>query len=548
MKIALAQIDPVIGDFEGNLKKIDKSIAEAKALGSGLVIFPEMAITGYPPKDLLEKPDFIQANLGSLERLIRNTKGIGVICGYVDINPETEGNLLYNAAMFFEDGVILQRVQKRLLPTYDVFDERRYFEPGKTCLPVVYKRTSIGITICEDIWNDKDFFVRRLYPLDPVECLIAQGAEIIINISASPYHLDKRETKWAILSGVARKYKVPVLHANQVGGNDSLLFDGLSAVFDSRGFMAACAGDFEEDLISYDTETGLGDFHAISQSTEASVLKALTVGLKDYALKCGFDKAVIGLSGGIDSSLTAYLAAVALGKENVLGVAMPSPYTSRESTEDACRLAKNLGINFKTIPVRNLLESYLAELTPILAIHRGEITEQNIQARIRGNILMAISNKLGHLVLSTGNKSELAVGYCTLYGDMTGGLAAISDVPKTMVYQLARYINREKEIIPQRVLTKAPSAELKPGQLDQDDLPPYEILDQILKEYLESNKGWKEIVDMGFDSGLVKDIISRINRNEYKRQQAPLGLRITTRAFGYGRRYPLAHRYEIGKS
>jgi NAD+ synthetase len=474
--------------------------------------------------------------------------GIGVICGFVDENQDEEGNSLYNSAVLFDGGKILYQAHKRLLPDYDVFDERRYFEPGTAWSSFSYKGATIGLTICEDIWNDSDFFPRafsrRLYPVDPVAGMIKEGADVIINISASPFYAGKRELRWDILRSMSKKYQVPLLYVNQVGGNDSVLFDGVSTAFDSKGQIRARALDFEEDMVLFDTETQEGDLHPVSGTGVASVLKALIMGTRDYVQKCGFSQAVVGLSGGIDSALTACIAVEALGKENVVGVFMPSQYTSQENHEDTRQLARNLGIELTHVPISNIFERFLQDLPPTFKGVATEVTGQNIQARIRGTLLMAFCNKLGALLLATGNKSELAVGYCTLYGDMSGGLAVISDVPKAMVYELARFINENQEIIPLRILQKPPSAELKPGQVDQDDLPPYELLDEISKAYIEENKGWGEILAMGFDPVVVKDTISRIDGNEYKRHQAPPGLKVTTKSFGYGRRYPIAQRYE----
>jgi NAD+ synthase (glutamine-hydrolysing) len=547
MKIALAQINPTIGDFEQNTEKMMGFIDKAKGLCCDLVVFSELVICGYPPRDLLERRDFVTESLSYLRRLVDSVTGIGVICGFVDENLHEGGNLLYNSAVLFDGGEILHQSHKRLLPDYDVFDERRYFEPGMEWSPFSYKGATIGLTICEDIWNDSDFFPRvfsrRLYPVDPVAGMIKEGADIIINISASPFYAGKKELRWDMLGSMAKKYRVPLLYVNQVGGNDSVLFDGASTAFDSRGQLAARAQDFEEDMVLFDTEAQKGDLHPVTGTQVESVLKALIMGTRDYMRKCGFGKAVVGLSGGIDSALTACIAVRALGKEHVMAVFMPSQYTSQANFEDTTLLAQNLGIELTRVPISGLLEKFLQDLPPIFKDVATEVTGQNIQARIRGTLLMAFCNKLGALLLSTGNKSELAVGYCTLYGDMSGGLAVISDVPKAMVYELARLINRDQEIIPPRILEKPPSAELKPDQVDQDDLPPYELLDGISKAYIEENKGFNEIVAMGFDPAVVKETIGRIDRSEYKRHQAPPGLKVTTKSFGYGRRYPIAQRY-----
>ena len=543
MKIALAQINPIIGDFTHNTGKIIAAAEKAIGLSCDLIVFSELIISGYPPRDLLEKKDFIDANLIHLQTLVKSIKGIGVICGVVSKNPNKKGNPLYNSAVLFDNGKILHQAHKRLLPAYDVFDERRYFEPGKECLPFLYKGCQIGLTICEDIWNDKDVFSRRLYLVDPVEKMVNEGVNLLINISASPFHVGKRKFKWDLFGSMAKKYKLPLLYSNQVGGNDSVLFDGISLAFDAQGKVAARARDFREDIIVFDTQTQKGDLHPVSETDTESILNGLIMGTRDYVRKCGFSRAVVGLSGGIDSALTAYIAVQALGKENVILIFMPSQYTLKENFEDTKNLAKNLDTKLFNVPIEGVFEKFLQGLSPLFKGVATEVTGQNIQARTRGTILMAISNKLGCLLLSTGNKSELAVGYCTLYGDMNGGLAVISDVPKTMVYRIARFINRDKEVIPERIIQKPPSAELKPDQLDQDDLPPYEILDDILKLYIEDNKTAKEIIEMGLEPSIVRDIISRVHQNEYKRHQSPPGLNVTTKSFGCGRRLPIAQRY-----
>jgi len=548
MKIALAQINPIIGDFNHNSNRIIHFAQKASKLSCDLVVFSELAITGYPPRDLLERKDFVYANRACLNRLVDVIRGIGVICGFVDRNPAGKGKPLYNSAVLFEDGKILHKVHKRLLPAYDIFDESRYFEPGPESSLYAYKGHKIGLTICEDAWNDKDIFQDSIYPADPVAQFIQAGADLVINVSASPFYLGHKEFRWQMFKSMARKYKVPFVFANQAGGNDSILFDGLSTAFTKDGEMAARAADFEEDLVVFDskrTQAAPDNLHTISNTDTESILKALVTGTRDYVTKCGFSKAIVGLSGGIDSALTACIAVKALGKENVSAVFMPSNYTSEENFEDTANLSENLGISLAKIPIDSIFKDFLRFISPDFKESEPGVTEQNIQARIRGTILMALSNKHGALVLSTGNKSELAVGYCTLYGDMNGGLAVISDVPKTTVYDLSRFINQEKESIPQRIIDKAPSAELKPDQLDQDDLPPYEILDPILKGYIEDFKGISELVQMGFDQNAVEDVISRVDRNEYKRHQAAPGLKVTSKAFGYGRRYPLAQRYTI---
>jgi NAD+ synthase (glutamine-hydrolysing) len=548
MKIAIAQINPVIGDFSHNCHRMIDFTEKARARSCDLIVFSELVIPGYPPRDLLEKPDFIQSNLEALQYVMDRVHNIGVICGFVEINPADEGNPLFNAAALFEDGQILHKVRKRLLPTYDVFDERRYFEPGGESRVFAYKGRNIGLTICEDAWNDRDIFQKRMYPIDPVALLVQAGADLIINLSASVYHAGKSDFRAHMLGSIAGKYAVPLIYANQVGGNDSILFDGASMAFDACGTIIAQAADFEEDLVAVDLNIpGSGEIHPISESLTASVFKALATGTRDYVNKCGFSRTVVGLSGGIDSALTLAIAGMALGRENVMAVFMPSPYTSGDNYEDTAELCRRLGIELTTIPINGIFREFTDVLSPAFKTDDPGIAEQNVQARIRGTLLMAISNMNGSLVLSTGNKSELAVGYCTLYGDMNGGLAVISDVPKTLVYELARYVNAQSPVIPERILEKAPSAELKPDQTDQDDLPPYEVLDAILKASIEDIKPFEEIVAMGFDPALVRDVLSRIDRNEYKRNQAAPGLKVTSKAFGYGRRYPLAKRLEIVK-
>jgi NAD+ synthase (glutamine-hydrolysing) len=543
MKIALAQINPIIGGFSHNVERIRQCADQAIAQSCDLIIFSELVISGYPPQDLVEKKDFVDANIAALGRMLDTIRGIGVICGLVDHNPADEGKRVCNSAVLFEDGHIRHQVQKRLLPTYDVFDESRYFEPGRECHSFFYKGMKIGLTICEDLWNDKDIFKRRIYHFDPVDAMVKDGAELIVNISASPFHTGKIGFRKNMHSTIAKKYGVPLVYVNQVGGNDSLLFDGLSAVFDRQGRMVARARDFEEDLIVYDTASDSTVIREVAASETEAVFKALAMGTRDYVTKCGFSKAVIGLSGGIDSALTAAIAVRALGSDNVMTVFMPSAYTSGDNFEDTRRLARNLGVGLETIPIDDIFRKFLKDLAPASDNREPGIAEQNIQARIRGTILMAISNARGCLLLSTGNKSELAVGYCTLYGDMSGGLAVISDVPKTMVYDLAHFINRDHIIIPARIISKAPSAELKPDQRDDDDLPPYALLDPILKGYIEDDLSISELVDMGFDRQLVSEIVAKVNRNEYKRYQAAPGLKVTSKAFGYGRRYPIAQGY-----
>lgn len=546
LKIALAQINPTIGDFKSNCEKIISHAATAKSRDCDLVIFPELCVSGYPPRDLLERDDFINENLSWLSHLVNSIDGIGVICGTVDKNRSNKGKPLLNTAVLFENGDILHKATKRLLPTYDIFDETRYFEPGTGCRAVSYKNKRLGITVCEDIWNHEDMYTMRSYAVFPVSEMIEDNADLIINISASPFSIGKNRYKNEMLSNVAKKYGVPLVYVNQVGGNDSVLFDGISTVFSEKGEIVSCARDFDEDLVMYSDTGEDTDIHDVSVSDTASVHKALIRGTRDYVLKCGFSKAVIGLSGGIDSALTACIAVDALGKANVSAVFMPSDYTSRDNFEDTKALSDNLGIELTIIPIHGIFEAHLKSIFSVssassLTADPG-VTEQNIQARIRGTILMAISNKTNSLLLTTGNKSELAVGYCTLYGDMNGGLAVISDVPKTMVWDISRFVNRKKEIIPERIISKKPSAELKPFQTDQDDLPPYDIMDRILAGYIEERKSPEALAGEGYDLTVIKDIIRRVDLNEYKRRQAAPGLRVTSKAFGEGRRYPIARK------
>jgi NAD+ synthase/NAD+ synthase (glutamine-hydrolysing) len=543
MKIALAQLNPVIGDFDYQCQRIKAFTEKAKTRGCELVVFPEMAICGYPPKDLLEQKSFVEANRHAVEHLVNTISGIGVLTGYVAANPDPSGKPLLNAAVLFEDGRVLHQVYKQLLPTYDVFDERRHFEPGRSGLPYQYKGHRLGMTICEDVWNDKDVFETRIYDVDPIDHLVKNGMDLLINIAASPFHVGKVDFRDHMLSTIAAKHRLPVIFVNQVGGNDQLLFDGASAAFGADGQILARGRDFVDDLIVFDTQSGKGELHDLAADKQESVYKALVMGTHDYVTKCGFKKTVIGLSGGIDSALTACVAVEALGSENVSTVFMPSVYTSQDNYEDTRQLAQNLGVDYTIIPIDEIFQQFLACLVPDADRMDPGLTEQNIQARIRGTLLMGISNRDGCLVLSTGNKSELAVGYCTLYGDMNGGLAVISDVPKTMVYDLCRMINRKKEIIPQRIIDKPPSAELKPDQTDQDDLPPYEVIDPILEGYVEKSQSAQTLIDEGFDPAVVAEVIRRVDQNEYKRHQAAPGLKVTPKAFGEGRRYPLAKRF-----
>lgn len=539
MKIAIAQINPTVGDIEGNLKKMLMEISRAEDLSSDIIIFSELSLIGYPPRDLLYNPDIVKKIKEVLrDKVTPASQNIGVILGV----PSYEEGKIYNSALFFYEGKLLARQDKTLLPNYDVFDEVRYFKPARSTHPVVFNGKRLGITICEDIWNDKDYWDRRLYDVDPIEDLISQGIDIIINISASPYHYSKRSLRIDMLSYIAKKYKKIVVYVNQVGGNDELIFDGSSLVIDEGGCVIWEGKNFEEDFYVIDTEdisTGKESNHL--KEDISFVHKALTSGINDYLAKTGFSRALVALSGGIDSSVVACLAVSALGAENVLGVGMPSRYSSKESLIDAEILAKNLDIEFRVIPIEKVFSTFLESLNPG-GYPVMDIAEENLQARIRGNIIMFISNRKGYLVLSTGNKSELAMGYCTLYGDMSGGLSVIGDVPKTMVYELARFINSEEEIIPNRILLKPPSAELRPDQKDEDSLPPYSILDPIIKAYVEDNLSVDSMVSMGFDRNLVIDVVRRIDSAEYKRRQSAPILKVTTKAFGTGRRMPIVWR------
>lgn len=540
MKLALCQTNPIIGDFAYNLSLIVEGCDRAKASGCSLAVFPELSLIGYPPKDLLEKPSLIQENLSRLEELACRVEGIYLLCGYVDRNPRGTGKPLINAVALIGEGMVLKRGGKRLLPAYDVFDETRYFEPAEESLHFELQGLRFGVTVCEDIWNVGDFEGVPRYAFDPVSELAALDINVLLNLSSSPFTLNKRAVRQKILKTLSAEYRIPVLYCNQTGGNDDLLFDGSSMVVDARGRLVLVGKEFEPDLLVWDSEKDYPEWNEQLPSEEESILKGLVMGTRDYVTKCGFRSALVGLSGGIDSSLVAVVAQRALGPENVTAVSMPSPFTSRMSREDARTLVANLKLRFMEIPITEIYDSCNRALADAFRGLSQDITEENIQARIRGTLLMALSNKFKALLLSTGNKSEIATGYCTLYGDMNGGLAVISDLPKTLCYRLARYINREQEIIPERVLTRAPSAELKPDQTDQDTLPPYDILDPIIDLAVVKNLGFKDIVALGHDPDVVGDVLRRIEINEYKRRQAPPGLKITTKAFGYGRRYPIA--------
>jgi NAD+ synthetase len=542
MKVALAQINTTVGDLAGNESKIVAAYQRGAQAGADLVIFPELATTGYPPRDLLLKTNFINQNLALLERLALATGSAGLLVGYVGKNETRPGRQATNSAALVQHGKIVATRAKTLLPTYDVFDEDRYFEPATDNAPVEFLGQKIGLTICEDAWNDEDFWRDRRYPRNPIAELAAAGARIIFNLSASPWHLGKNQTRHGMLASLAAKVKCPLLYCNLVGGNDELVFDGSSLAFNAAGQLAAQGEMFAEDFLLVDTQAAKA-IEPRRLVDEEKLYKALVLGLRDYLHKCGFTSAVLGLSGGIDSALTAVLAVEALGRENVHGISLPSQFSSPGSLEDARRVAKNLGIRHDVISIQPMFEAVKERLQSAFAGRAEDTTEENIQARLRGVTLMALSNKFGSLLLTTGNKSELAVGYCTLYGDMCGGLAVISDVPKTMVYRLANWINREREIIPAASITKAPSAELRPNQTDQDSLPSYETLDAILEAYIVQLRSAPEIIKSGFDAATVKKVIRLIDFNEYKRRQAAPGLKVTSKAFGVGRRIPIAQRY-----
>ena len=565
MRIALAQINPTVGDIPANTAKIIDNIGRARAGGATLVVFPELSIVGYPPKDLLLKPAFVNDNLAALDTIAAAcTGGITAIVGYVDRNEAPVGRPLHNAVAVCADGVVTSRHLKTLLPTYDVFDESRYFEPGDRSdrnQIVGVAGVKVGISICEDLWNDERLISRRLYHQNPIADLDAAGAQIMVNSSASPFVLDKHEFRLKLCAEQARRFDNPFVYVNQVGGNDELVFDGNSFVVDSCGKLIAHAKGFEEDLLIVDVPEGLcatgvppvrPEVTASNPQARAtdvglhSVHNALVLGLRDYARKCGFKSVVLGLSGGIDSALVCAIAAAALGPDKVCGVAMPSRYSTDHSVNDARDLATNLGINdFHVIPIKDVHDAYEHLLTPHFNGRAPDITEENLQARVRGAVLMAFSNKFNHLLLTTGNKSEVAVGYCTLYGDMCGGLAVISDVPKTMVWDLSRWINANagRMLIPTNSIDKAPSAELRPGQVDQDSLPPYPILDGIIERYVEDEKSAQEIIADGFDTAIVRKVLKLIDRSEFKRRQAAPGLKVTSRAFGFGRPMPIAQNY-----
>lgn len=552
MRIALAQINNTVGDLDANASKILEFAKRAEQAGANVVAFPELALTGYPPRDLVEKQSFVDRTADALQKLACDSANLDValIVGYVARSPETAAIHAQNAAAVVEKGRVIFQQIKMLLPTYDVFDEARYFEPAVFQDVCTLHGTRLAIAICEDAWNDKQFWERRRYSRDPIEELVEKGADLIISINASPWNIGKRRLRKEIFHAAAKRFGLPLVYVHMVGGNDQLVFDGSSFAMNADGEVAAQARSFAEDMVVFDSSNGLGDQHATDPALDDAAFDALVLGTRDYIRKCGFRSVLVGLSGGIDSALVAAIAVQAIGRENVTGIGMPGPYSSEHSLTDARALAGSLGIRFEVVSIQNGYEAMDQTLRPLFDGYRPDTTEENIQSRLRGMILMSLSNKFGSLVLTTGNKSEIAVGYCTLYGDMCGGLAVISDVPKTMVYRLARVANRRWQKsggtgpIPENTFTKPPSAELRPGQKDTDSLPEYEILDAILAGYIERYESVAEIAaNLQIDEDLVRDIVRKVDRNEYKRQQAAPGLRITPKAFGVGRRFPIAHRF-----
>jgi NAD+ synthetase len=547
VKIALAQINPTVGDFTGNLEKIVAASRRAAHLGARLTVFSELAICGYPPADFLEKPSFLARCRSAVDELAAATAELStaVLAGVALPAQGQSGKPAVNAAVLLDGGRLLLEQHKRLLPFYDVFDEQRYFDPTKPQMVVELDGVRLAITICEDAWNDKNFWPRRLYTVDPMEELMRQHPAVHINLSSSPFWHGKREIRREMLAAIARRDGVPVLMCNQVGGNDSLIFDGTSLALDARGELIAQAASFKEDLVVVDPFEASA-LPAPERNDTAAAYRALVVGTRDYIRKCGFSKALVGLSGGIDSALVAAIAKDALGAENVLGIGMPSPYSSTGSIDDSRRLAANLGIRYQVIGISGLFEEFTQALEPLFSGSTPDTTEENIQSRIRGTLLMALSNKFSALVLTTGNKSEMAVGYCTLYGDMVGALAVIGDLVKTRVYAVCRWLNRDHEVIPCAILEKPPSAELRPDQKDTDSLPPYEVLDPILEAYVERYETPEHIAHAnGFPLELVQQVVRLVERSEYKRQQAAPVLKVTVKSFGMGRRFPIAVKVQV---
>ena len=541
MKVGIAQINGVVGDFPGNAKRILAAYRECLEKGAELVVTPEMSLVGYPPRDLVYKSQFVPKCLQALDYLADEVKEVPLIVGYVDFHEGKFGKPFRNAAAWLEGGEIRSKFWKTLLPTYDIFDERRYFEPGERCEPFVWGGKRIGVTICEDVWSE-DYLRRPFYDRDPVEELSAAGVDLLINLSASPYHLGKPENRRRMLTDVAKEANVPIVYCNSIGGNDQLVFDGHSMAVDPSGEVISQLSGFVEESRVIEVFSG-GETEPLKSGSTEQLYDALVLGLRDYAQKCGFSTVCLGLSGGIDSALTAVIAADALGPENVRGLTMPSPYSSRGSVEDSFSLAEKIGIRCDEVSISAAFDSVKTAMAPVFEGKEQDVTEENMQARLRGMFLMALSNKDNHLLLTTGNKSELAVGYCTIYGDMCGGLAAISDLPKTKVFEISKWVNRNGERIPWNTITKPPSAELRPDQKDQDTLPEYDVLDAILELYVEQHLGAEEIIGHGYDETMVRWIQRRVDLNEWKRQQAAPGIRVTTKAFGMGRRMPIVQRF-----
>ncbi len=542
MRVGLLQLNFIVGDLEGNAEKIASAVKNTLGGKADLYVTSELSLLGYPPRDLLLQRSFIERGLRVLEELARNVaKGPPVLVGTAIPNTSLAGRPLFNSAVLLHKGRVGVSFAKALLPTYDVFDEDRYFEPSQSPGILIMERLRIGVTICEDIWNDKDFMSRQLYISDPVEQIMkASNIDFFVNLSASPFTVGKQSFRESMFSSIAKKYKVPIIYVNQVGGNDDLVFDGRSCIFDREGVLITRANSFKEDVIIADV-TKRGRVEEDDFTPESEIWRALVLGTRDYVHKCGFKSVLLGLSGGIDSALTAAIAVDAVGKENVLGVMMPSPYSSGGSIDDATEFTRRLGIRTITLPIVLIMGAYATTLKEVFRDYPEDVTEENIQSRIRGNLLMALSNKFGSLLLTTGNKSELAVGYCTIYGDMSGGLAVIADVPKTMIYRIARWVNLTKgHLIPEEIIKKPPSAELRPNQTDQDSLPPYDILDEILQRFIELHQGYGEIIRAGFDPEIVNKVLHLVRIAEFKRRQAAPGLKVTDQAFGTGWRIPIA--------
>ena len=548
MRVTLAQINTTVGDIPGNESRILEAYRSGSESGADLVVFPELTLTGYPPRDLLMREAFVEANLAALDRLAKATGKAGLVVGFVGRSGHNPGRGLTNSVALLAEGVLVASRHKTLLPTYDVFDEDRYFDPGESNEPVPFRDQRLGLAVCEDFWNDEGFWSERRYRPNPVSRLVEAGATVLVNLSASPWHLGKEQTRHAMLSQLASKSRVPVVYVNLVGGNDELVFDGQSCVLDAQGRRIAQARAFASDLVLVELEDPRPSVPETA-CDEQRLHDALVLGTRDYLQKCGFRSAVLGLSGGIDSAVVACLAVAALGAENVRGLSLPSEFSSQGSLDDARDLARSLGITYDVVPIQPPFEAMKTQLAPLFAGRTEDTTEENLQARLRGVTLMALSNKFGSLLLTTGNKSELAVGDCTLYGDMCGGLAVISDVPKTLVYRLARWINDDARrrtgriLIPESSITKPPSAELRPNQTDQDSLPPYDVLDAILEGYVVEDRSAEDLIESGLDAAAVRRVVRLIDGSEYKRRQAAPGLKVTSRAFGVGRRMPIAQQW-----